>query len=329
MRTQVKPATGSWDRIVRLALRSSGLLALMWISLLPLAGQNDQAKQDDSFQSSGEQADATGVPEYSGPAVLSRASQPGIGQGFELFSIQPFFSVNEFYESGNTPNGSTGLAVIGGLKGSHQWKKVTFSINAQGEYQRYAHQSTILGANQLLDLTAVVPLAHHLTMSFQETAGSLRQDYGTLLLQPQLVATAVPVPTNEPFNTTVKFVNSKWALVYQMSPRLSFSGSVDESLMRGQYLTQLGINSTTVGGDVNYQLTPRTTVGIDYSFSHYGYTTFGSSDFNVAGLDYSWRVTNTVEVAAQLGAAHGSTRSLAYVAIDPGGRSDSGLKYRR
>jgi hypothetical protein len=315
-------------------LRSTALGALLLVPLLPLAGQDEQGNV------SAVQAGVTAAPEYSGPAVLSRANQPVIGQ-FAFASIQPFFSVNQFYEtgpnaalSGGTPNGSMGLALALGLTGTHHWKlygkNVILSVHAEGEYQRYSRQSTILSTNQLLDLTAVVPLQHHLTISFRETAGTTRQDFGTLLLQPQFQATSTPVPSNEPFNTPVKFVNSMCTIVYHKSPRLSFSASVDESLMRGSFgagvdesLLQgqssslVGTNSTAVKGDVNYQLTPRTTVGLDYAFDHYGYTTFGSGDFNVASLDYSWRVTRTVEVAVQVGAAHGTVRSLSLVPIDP------------
>ncbi len=319
MRTHQKAPPGSWHWTVRMLWRSSALAALLLVSLWPLAAQDEQGNVPEA---SAEQAGEPPAPEYSGPAVLSRAHQPMIGQGSAFATFQPFFNVSEFYDSGpnaalsgSTPNGSTGLALGFGLTGTHRWNRATLNVQYEGNYQRYSQQSTFVGMNQFLNLTAVVPLQHHLTFSFGQTAGTSRQDFATLLLQPEILATSTPVPSNEPLNTGVRFFDSRATVVYQKSPRLSFSASVGESLIREQSL--VGTNSTTVSGDVNYQLTPRTTVGVDYAFDHYGFTAFGSGDFHTVSLDYSWRVTRTVDVAVQMGMAHGSARSLSVVSLDP------------
>src|ERR1035438_9990018 len=124
MRTHQKAPPGSWHWTLRMLWRSSALAALLLVSLWPLAAQDEQGNVPEA---SAEQAGEPPAPEYSGPAVLSRAHQPMIGQGSAFATFQPFFNVSEFYDSdpnaelsGSTPNGSTGLALGFGLTGNDQ-----------------------------------------------------------------------------------------------------------------------------------------------------------------------------------------------------------------
>ncbi len=82
-------------------------------------------------------------------------------------------------------------------------------------------------------------------------------------------------------------------------------------------ISLVGTNSGILTADMGYRLSNRSTLGLDYSFNHFGYTTFGSADVNSANLDYSWRATKTVNLAFQIGAAHSSTLGLATVPLDP------------
>src|ERR1019366_7756797 len=124
-------------------------------------------------EASAEKSGETPPPGNNGPADLSRGHQPMIGQGSAFATFQPFFNVSEFYDSGpnaalsgSTPNVSTGLALGFGLTGTHRWNRATLNVQYEGNYQRYSQQSTFVGMNQFLNLTAVVPLQHHLTFSF-------------------------------------------------------------------------------------------------------------------------------------------------------------------
>jgi len=322
MRIHNKASIRLWHWTARALWRSTTLTALLLVSLVPLAAQNEP---ESVAAAPAEQADEVAAPGYSGPAVLSRANQPSIGQGSVFATLQPFISVNEFFDngtntgfSGGTPDSSSsGVALSFGLTGTRRWKGATVSLQYEGNYQRSSQQSTIVGTNQFLNLTAVVPFQHHFMFSYRQTAGTSKQGFGSLSFQPESLEMSTPVPANEPLNSEVKFVDSMATIVYQKSNRLSFSASLDESLIRQQYLSLVGTDSASVRGDVNYQLTPRTTVGLDYTFNHYGYTTFGSAAIQIVSLDYSWRMTRTVDVAGQLGTAYGSVQSLSSVPIDP------------
>jgi len=125
------------------------------------------------------------------------------------------------------------------------------------------------------------------------------------------------LPTNEPFSNGLKLSDSLVTLTYQKTRRLSFSGSIEGSFLRQDFVSLVGTNSVLVSTDVAYRLSRRSTIGLDYNFSHFGYTTFESVDVNRAAVDYSWRATKSVNLAFQIGMAHSSIVSLAVVPIDP------------
>lgn len=144
----------------------------------------------------------------------------------------------------------------------------------------------------------------------------MRQDIGGLLLQPSFADTSSTLPTNEPFSNGLKFSDSVVNLTYQKTRRLSFSGSIEGSLMR-QSTPNIGTNSGILRGDVAYRLTRRSTVALDCSLSRFSYTTFGSADVEGAAVDYTWRATKSVDVALQVGMDHSGSVALAIVPIDP------------
>ncbi len=297
-------------------------LAMAWLlfQVAPLAGQ------DPGEMAGTPGADGTaslGTEDYMGPAILSRGNQAALG-GSQYATIQPFLSVNRVYGTGlggsyvNAGSGlQSGVDLGYGLKGTHRWKRTTLTIDYNGSYRDYTGATTGNGLNQFLAATAVSQLTRHLVLSIRQAGGILKQDIGGLLLQPAFLENSSTLPTNEPFSNGMKLIDSVATLTYQKTRRLSFSGSIAGSLVRQDSPLLVGTNSSIVSGDLGYRLSSRSTIGIDYSFSHFGYTTFGSGDVQSAGVDYSWRATRTLDLALQAGIAHASTVGLAVVPIDP------------
>lgn len=79
----------------------------------------------------------------------------------------------------------------------------------------------------------------------------------------------------------------------------------------------MGINTVLLSADVDYRLSSRARIGLDYSFNHFGYTPFGSADVHGAAVDYSWRATRTVDLAFQIGMAHSGVLALTSLPTDP------------
>lgn len=266
---------------------------------------------------------------YSGPAILSRGNQPAI-VGAEVDTIQPFLNLTRIYGTGLTgglsssdPNAlQSGIQVGFGLKGTHRWRRTTFQIEYQGDYRDYsvpagANDAIGNGLNQMLVATAVSQLRRHLVLSIRQTGGILTQGTGGLLLQPAFLESSSTLPTNEPFSGGLKLIDSLVALTYQATQRLSFSGSIEGSFLRQDSVALVGTNSGILTADLGYRLSSRSTIGLDYGFSHFGYTSFGSADVNRAGIDYSWRAAKSVNLAFQIGMAHSNILSLAAVPIEP------------
>jgi hypothetical protein len=305
------------------ATRALWQIALVVVCLMfrlsPLAGQQNSGDAaggtDESIGSAAE--------DYSGPAVLSLGNQPAL-TGVQADTIQPFLTVNRIYGtglgsglSGGDPNAvQSGVELGFGLRGTHRWKRVTMQVEYNGNYRDYNGQSAANGLNQLAIATVVAQLKRHLVLSFRQTGGILRQDIGGLLLQPAALETSTTLPTNEPFSNGLKIIDSIVTLTYQKTRRLSFRGTIEGSLLR-QSTPDVGTNSSILSADMDYRLSGRSTIGLDYSFRHFGYTTFGWADVQGIALDYTWRATKSIDVAFQVGMNHSSAVALAVVPIDP------------
>jgi hypothetical protein len=322
MTVDVQFSVAARYRATRTLWQIALVMAWLLFRVSPLAGQQDPDEVTGSFAAD-EPAASVGE-NYSGPAVLSRGNQPAIVGG-QVDTLQPFLNVNRVYGtglggglSGSAPNAlQSGVELGFGLKGTHRWKRITLQIEYDGSYRDYTMQTDGNGLNQLVIATAALQLQRHLVLSIRQTGGILAQDMGGLLLQPAFLETSSTLPANEPFSTGSKLINSIVTLTYQKTRRLSFSGSIEGSLVRQDSVLLSGTNSGILSADVGYRLSGRDTIGLDYSFSHFGYTSFGSSDVHSAGMDYSWRATKTVDLLFQVGMAHSSTMGIVAVPIDP------------
>src|SRR5580700_1492854 len=243
-------------------------LVIAWLvcRASPLAAQQDP---NEGVATPGpEEAASTVTGDYSGPAVLSRAMQPVIGGG-EVDTIQPFFSLNRIYGTGlnggltgDAPAAlQSGLDLGFGLKGTHRWKRTTLQIEYDGSYRDYTGTPDANGLNQFFHATAALQLKRHLLLSIRQTGGILTQDTGSLLLQPEFLETSSTLPTNEPFSEGLKLIDSLATLTYQKTQRLSFSASIDGSLVRQDSTSLIGTNNVIASADVRYLLNPRTAIG--------------------------------------------------------------------
>ena len=298
----------------------AGLALLLLVGIRPVAGQTEAAATSEVQQ----EPEAIAQPEYTGPAVLSRSNQPGIGQGAADFAIRPFVSFTQFYDTGLVaPSGSAvgsagelGEEVGFGLRGTHRWRRIAVNVDYEGNWRQYSQLTANNGTDQFLHITAVTPLRRHLSLAVGQTVGSVRQDLGSLLVQPAALGMSSPLPANEPFDNRARFLDSQAAVTYQKSRRLSFTASVDGSLIRRESAPLVGTDVMSISGDVGYLLSRHATIGMDYDFTKFGYTTFGSADLHTVSGNFSWRLRRTVELALQLGMTHGDVLGIIAVPLD-------------
>ena len=300
-----------------------GLAALLVVAIRPAEGQDEPSGTVVTSEQTQADENSTG-PEYNGPAVLSRGNQSALGRTSTLTAIEPVFYLNQTYDTGITPTwstiGSPAAGVAGveaglGVRGTRRWKRVIVDINYEGNFRQYTQQAGLAGTNQYLRMTAVVPLRRHVELSLRQTVASVVQDSGSLSLQP--LDLSGPLPANEPFNQRARLLDSQAILAYQKSRRLSFTTSMESVRIQRDSAALVGTDELLVTGDVGYLFSPHATIGIDYNFAHYGYTTFGWTNLNTLNGNFSWRLTRTVDVALQLGMSHGDATGLSIVPLNP------------
>lgn len=179
----------------------AGFAALL-VSAMPLVGQTESQGPGTSAESL-----APAAPEYTGPAILSRGNLPAIGPESDLTMMQPFFYINQIYDTGmSVTSGPIGVPlepVAGvetgfGLRGNHRWRRIILNISYEGNYRQYTQQTGLGGTNQYLRSTALIPLTRHVDLVIRQTVASLIQDVTSLSLQP--LELSGPLPTNEPFD---------------------------------------------------------------------------------------------------------------------------------
>jgi len=169
-------------------------------------------------------------------------------------------------------------------------------------------------------LGIVHQLSRHVALTLNESAGLYSRNFGTLGL-----AQTVPfdpsttyAPTTDFFDNRTEYLSTQANLVIQKTARLSFSMGGDGFLVRRRSSALYGVTGATAHADVQYRLTRRSTVGANYTFTHYDYVGVlsGTNMHGVSGV-YSVRVSQWLEFSGSAGVFRAETRFLQNVPIDP------------
>jgi hypothetical protein len=115
-------------------------------------------------------------------------------------------------------------------------------------------------------------------------------------------ATIVVAPNTEAFSDRTYFATTTGSVSYQLSARLSFSVNAAYFLVErnSQYLANT--RGYQLGGDVNYRITRRQTVGVYYSHSEFSYTKiFGDSTTDSIGLSYGISLDRATDLSIRAG----------------------------
>ncbi len=279
-------------------------------------------------------SNASTIPEYSGPAVLSRsfgANTPTIPRNVKF---RPFFGLAGVYASGLTGDtlssaggldnrSSYGAEANFGIGGRRYWRKDVLSLDYRGSYFRYTPTRNYNGSNNLLTLDFRHQASRHVDINFSESAAIYSNNYALLNgvgasdLSIGNTNFAASPNTQILDNNTIS-LNTGVDVVYHKSARLSIDFGGAGFLVRRASSSLYGTTGYQARGDVNYRITRRTSVGPYYAFSHYEFNKgFGGSDIHTVGLNYSVALTRNVEIKLRGGVSIVETLGLLRVAIDP------------
>jgi hypothetical protein len=158
------------------------------------------------------------------------------------------------------------------------------------------------------------------TLSLRESAGVFSRSFGLLGL-PQTSSfdpTNSYIPTTDFFDNRTIYASTQADLTYQKSQRLSFNIGGDGFLARRRSTALYGVTGGAARGDMQYRVSRRTTVGLNYSYTHFDFNrVFSGSDLHSLVLSYAVRLTRNLEFSALAGGMRVENKFLQVIPVDP------------
>jgi hypothetical protein len=324
-----------------LPLKPTAILFAAWIAGAALAsaqtGQQDQSGQQSQPDQPVQSAPATAAQDqsstsdqYQGPSIISRDKSLVGERGGKLLDFRFWVGVSGVYDSGIVPvsttstgkitdvPGSEGVEANFGLSGSRQWEKDTLSIDYSGAFRHYANNSSADGIDQFLGLRYGRIVSRHITLNISETGSESNLANGAYTYLPLTAIDLPNAPTNELFDNRTYYSQSRVALVYRKSARLSFSLFGQGYLVRRQSSLLAGTNGYSGGGDVAYRISRRQTLSLNYFYTYYDYQrAFGNASVETASAAYSIGLGRRWDASFSLGGSLAQARGEQSVAVSP------------
>jgi len=273
---------------------------------------------------------APALAQYAGPAILSRGEAPAAMQSPQI-DFRPFLTVTGTYDTGLAgvavnssgqlvQSAAYGTSIAAGISGTHSWKHTKLGLDYSGSYSHLFGHSFYDSTTQTLSLGLTHQFSRHVLLNLRENAGIFSQNFLTLGL-PQTVPfdpSQSNIPVTDFFNNRTYYLTSQADLIYQRSTRMSFDFGGDVFFTRYRSKELFGPGGYTARGDMEYRISRHTTIGGEYSFTHYDFTHLNSStDFHQAGLTFASRLTQWWELTGYFGAIRAETYIVEAVPLDP------------
>jgi hypothetical protein len=268
------------------------------------------------------------IGEYAGPSILSRGGGGGVAP-VSAIAIRPYINLSGIYTSGLLtggvrPDGTVdsenayGAEAAVGLYGYRGWKRTVLGVNYRGDYRRYSKRSPYDGTNQFFTLGLTHNPSKHLSITLREGAGTFTQNFaygGTFGFYDPAFA---HIPQDELVDSRTNYATTMADVTYLKSARLSFNFGATGFVVRRQRSSLYSVVGATARTDAAYRLSRRSTVAVDYFFTHYGYSrAFGTGDIHSVAADYSVQLTRWWQAGFRAGVMGVESLYLGVVNVDP------------
>jgi hypothetical protein len=273
---------------------------------------------------------APAFAQYAGPAILSRGEGPA-AMAVPQVDFRPFFEIAGVYgtglqgvvlnSQGNPANvASPAIQISGGVSGVHSWRHTQVGLNYNASLTHYFTSSFYDNSTQSLLFSVTRQFTRHATFVLKENAGMYSLNPGPAGL-PQTVPfdpSTTAAPTTDFYDNRTIYESTQADFTFQKSTRLSFDLGGDSNLIRYRSAALYGVNGAGARGDVQYRLTRRSTIGANYTYTHYVYRgVFSAADIHTANGTYAIRVTRSLEFSAFGGVSRAETKFVQNVPVDP------------
>lgn len=272
------------------------------------------------------------LAQYAGPAILSRGEAPSAMEGPQV-SFRPFVEVTGIYSTGlssavavnsqgEIANGRAGgVEISGGISGSHSWRHTSLGITYHGAYNYYPSDTHFNNSTQGVLLGVKHQLTRHMSLNWSNSVGMFTSNYGLLSSLSQAVPfdpSQTNTPTTDFFNNRTTFASSSVGLSVQRSTRLSFSlngGSFINTYASSALFSTIG---ESAGGDVQYRISKRTTLGENFTYAHYSFShTISSTDMEGSSFTFANQLSRWWELSGYAGFMRVETKFVQSVPVDP------------
>jgi hypothetical protein len=268
--------------------------------------------------------------QYGGPAILARGEAPAAMSAAQI-DFRPYATVGASYNSGLggvaiDANGnpvtveSVGLDLTAGVSGLHSWKHTKVGLTYSAMFSHYPKASFYDSFSQNLLLGITHQFTRHVVLVINNAASELGSNFNSFSLPNtvQFDPSTTNLPTNEFFDNRTVTVNSQADLQIQRTRRLSFSFGGQGFLTRRRSTALYGVSGGGADADMQYRATRRSTVGVRYSYVHYGFNgIFGSTDSHSVVGTYSVQLSRSTEFSGYAGISRFENKAVQTVAIDP------------
>lgn len=268
--------------------------------------------------------------DYRGPTILSRGGQPSTQRASELFTIQPFVTLDAVYDTGLATVGvdnqgrldfesAYGAEATFGVTGARSWRHSGLAIDYRGAARHYSKKTFYDGSDHTLMLRYDNQVARRWLVSLTQGATSFSRGTGLPFGVVQGYDPTFGMLTgHELFDSRTNAILSSGQAVYQKSARLSFAMGASGFVVRRRSDALVGALGWSAIGDVAYRLGRYSTIGIEYDFSRFEYQgQYGMSDAHGLAVNYSRRLNRWWELSLRAGGLRVETSRVQIVQLDP------------
>ena len=227
-------------------------------------------------------------------------------------------SVND--QGGLADASSVGMTLNWGVGGTHSWRHTKLGLDYLGGLTHYTQKTAYDSWDQSLLLGVSHQLSRHILISSRTNAGFTSRDQRLRTLDqtvPFDPATTY-APATDFFDNRTIYASSQNDLTYQKSARLSFDFGGDGFTTRRRSKALYNLNGASARADMQYRVSRRTTLGLEYIYSHYDFSRiFGGTDMHGAAVTFAFQLSRNVEFSGYGGAFRVENKFIETVPVDP------------
>ncbi|HUS08260.1 MAG TPA: hypothetical protein VMZ52_18290 [Bryobacteraceae bacterium] len=270
-------------------------------------------------------------PAYSqgGPSILSRGGdRPGQRGGqpanFNFFAGLSGSAESGIFPTGVDPAGNLLTVDLFGIQGeiggygTRQFRRSSIGLDYRGDYRHYNRKTFYNGSDHALALEYTSQFSRRFSVTATTTAGTSSRAFGGLIGSTLPSSDLFGFPTNQIFDNRTYYLQSGVMSIYRKSARASFIFGGDYFVVRRQSKALVGVNGRRATGGYDYQFGRKSSVGLNYSFIHFGFPrVFGTSDIHSLQVRYNRQLARNIKFSAGVGAYRVESLGTVVVQLSP------------